>query len=188
MRDLNPQTAVHADIIPPLSQYAQATIDHLDLAAHPEGGWYKRTWQSPLEYGNSERPLASLIYFLLPQGDFSDWHLVDADELWLWHGPNPVEIEVCDDDPRTLTREELAEKTVRTKLYISDTAEDVAGDSSGDSAHDNRKSSDNVAGNCAQCLVKAGQWQRTLPVTGDALVSCVVSPGFTFEGFTVIDE
>ncbi|WP_018143106.1 cupin domain-containing protein [Alloscardovia criceti] len=166
MRDLNPKTAVHADKIPPLSTFAQSTIEALDLAAHPEGGWYKRTWQSPLEYADTSRPLASLIYFLLPEGDYSDWHLVDADELWLWHGPGAVEIEVCDEDPRSLDAATYAKHSTRSTLKI-------------DAEH--------PKDTCAQFLVKAGQWQRTLPGTSDALVSCVVSPGFTFEGFTVID-
>lgn len=32
-------------------------------------------------------------------------------------------------------------------------------------------------------VVPAGVWQRTLPTDHDALVSCVVSPGFDFEDF-----
>jgi predicted cupin superfamily sugar epimerase len=36
-----------------------------------------------------------------------------------------------------------------------------------------------------QALVPAGVWQRTLPGTADALVSCLVSPGFDFEDFTL---
>ena len=34
-----------------------------------------------------------------------------------------------------------------------------------------------------QALVPAGTWQRTLPAEADALVSCLVSPGFDFSGF-----
>lgn len=34
-----------------------------------------------------------------------------------------------------------------------------------------------------QVLVPAGTWQRTLPSDEDALVSCLVSPGFDFEDF-----
>ena len=29
----------------------------------------------------------------------------------------------------------------------------------------------------------AGAWQRTVPTDGDALVSCLVSPGFDFDDF-----
>ena len=42
---------------------------------------------------------------------------------------------------------------------------------------------DLAAGHHPQLLVPAGVWQRTRPVTADALVSCVVSPGFDFEDF-----
>ena len=34
-----------------------------------------------------------------------------------------------------------------------------------------------------QLLVPAGEWQRTLPGAADALVSCLVSPGFDFADF-----
>ena len=152
-----------------VSPYAQRLIDALDLAPHPEGGWYRRTWQSPIaaptgtpaddapataanvagaadlsENSTSARPLASLIYFLLPAGDSSDWHVVDADELWLWHGPGAVTIE----------------------LAGSGAAPDPA----------------------QQLVVPAGVWQRTVPSGEDALVSCVVSPGFVYAGFRLEDH
>lgn len=34
-----------------------------------------------------------------------------------------------------------------------------------------------------QALVPAGAWQRTVPTEEDALVSCLVSPGFDFADF-----
>lgn len=34
-----------------------------------------------------------------------------------------------------------------------------------------------------QALVAAHTWQRTVPSGGDALVSCLVSPGFDFDDF-----
>ena len=34
-----------------------------------------------------------------------------------------------------------------------------------------------------QALVPAGTWQRTVPRPADALVSCLVSPGFHFDDF-----
>jgi uncharacterized protein len=34
-----------------------------------------------------------------------------------------------------------------------------------------------------QALVPAGTWQRTVPRSTDALVSCLVSPGFDFDDF-----
>lgn len=50
-----------------MSEYARSVVSRLGLEAHPEGGWYIRDWQSPHIDGGSARPLASLIYFLLPQ-------------------------------------------------------------------------------------------------------------------------
>jgi predicted cupin superfamily sugar epimerase len=35
----------------------------------------------------------------------------------------------------------------------------------------------------AQVIIPAGVWQRTHPSDEDALVSCVVSPGFDFADF-----
>jgi len=65
------------------------TAVRLDLRPHPEGGWFRRTWTSPavLEGG---RPAATAIQFLLAPGERSAPHVVDADELWLWHGPGAV--------------------------------------------------------------------------------------------------
>lgn len=40
-----------------------------------------------------------------------------------------------------------------------------------------------VGGGIPQGLVPAGVWQRTLPSDADALVSCLVSPGFDFADF-----
>ena len=62
--------------------------DALDLAPHPEGGWFRQTWVSPetvtLPDGRV-RATATLIYFLLPAGDSSAWHRVASDEVWLAH-------------------------------------------------------------------------------------------------------
>ncbi|WP_235564694.1 cupin domain-containing protein [Modestobacter sp. Leaf380] len=67
----------------------------LRLEPHPEGGWYRRTWTGPAAEGG--RPGATAILFLLTPGESSAWHTVDADELWLWHGPGRLELQVGDD-------------------------------------------------------------------------------------------
>jgi predicted cupin superfamily sugar epimerase len=66
--------------------------ERLDLAAHPEGGWFRRTWTGPA--GDGGRPQATAILFLLAAGESSAWHTVDADELWLWHGPGALVLQV----------------------------------------------------------------------------------------------
>lgn len=63
-------------------------IAALDLAPHPEGGWYRETFRQPAPDGG--RGLATAILFLLETGQQSHWHRVDATELWLWHGGSPL--------------------------------------------------------------------------------------------------
>ena len=43
-------------------------------------------------------------------------------------------------------------------------------------------------GEMMQALVPAGTWQRTVPRPDDALVSCLVSPGFDFADFELAAE
>lgn len=70
---------------------AQDIIDQLDLAPHPEGGYYRRTYCN--EEGPQDRGHASAIYYLIEQQSFALWHRVDADELWFWHAGAPALIE-----------------------------------------------------------------------------------------------
>jgi len=42
---------------------AKAIIEKLDLAPHPEGGWYRETWRADAAAG--ERAAGTAIYFLL---------------------------------------------------------------------------------------------------------------------------
>ncbi len=109
------------------------------------------------------RPLSSLIYFLLAEGDASAWHKVDADEIWLWHGPAPVTIEMAGSGKAP---DETAVRTVVLGTGIA-------------------ASEDGDAAPVGHLVIPAGVWQRTVPGAGDALVSCVVSPGFEFAGFTL---
>lgn len=61
----------------------------LDLVPHPEGGWYRRTYESAVSLVSQgypgPRPSATAIYFLLGPGEWSRWHRVRSDELYLWH-------------------------------------------------------------------------------------------------------
>lgn len=70
---------------------ADRIITHLNLAPHPEGGWYRQTWAGPVVEG---RASGTAILFLLKAGERSHWHHVDADEIWLWHAGAPVVLSV----------------------------------------------------------------------------------------------
>jgi hypothetical protein len=66
---------------------AEAIIAKLGLQPHPEGGWYRETWKGPELQG---RASGTAILFLLKTGEQSQWHRVDADEIWLWHAGAPL--------------------------------------------------------------------------------------------------
>ena len=69
----------------------------LGLTPHPEGGWYRRTWTSPetmVTADGRQRPAATAILFALPPGETSAWHRVASAELWLWHGPGPLRLQL----------------------------------------------------------------------------------------------
>ncbi|MGF6822673.1 putative cupin superfamily sugar epimerase [Microbacterium sp. ZKA21] len=82
-----------------MTEQRPATAVELDLAAHPEGGWFRRTWTSPLavETPNGPRPAGTCIHYLLRPDEASAWHVVTSDELWLWHGPGRLELSLGGD-------------------------------------------------------------------------------------------
>jgi len=137
-----------------------ATAEALDLVPHPEGGWYRQTWASPVRFTPSgyggQRAAATAILFLLRPDEESAWHRVRSDELWFWHSGGPLELRYggagdAPGEPRTA----------------------VLG---GDVSH----------GEQPQALVPGGTWQAARPMGGEeVLVSCVVAPGFDFADFTL---
>jgi predicted cupin superfamily sugar epimerase len=58
----------------------------LELAPHPEGGWYREWFRSRAGVattdGRGARSALTCIDFLLGAGQFSAWHRVASDELW----------------------------------------------------------------------------------------------------------
>lgn len=136
-------------------------VRQLDLAPHPEGGWFRETWRSELSIPESALPAAysgsrnagTAILFVLMGGQQSAWHTVHSAELWLYHRGGPLLLEMGPD--RT---------SVTTHLLGSDV----------------------IAGERPQVVVPPGYWQRARPSTDQpCLVSCVVVPGFDFADFTM---
>src|SRR5262245_3643775 len=81
----------------------QQLIDLLDLRPHPEGGFYRETFRSDqaltLAPGGAPHSAATAIYFLLPAGVFSAFHVIhNADEIWHHYGGDPVEIHMISPD------------------------------------------------------------------------------------------
>lgn len=84
----------------------QRLIAELDLAPHPEGGWFRETWRAPPAIAGG-RDAATAILFLLEQGQKSHWHRVDAAELWLFHAGNPIILRTADGDEADISEYRL---------------------------------------------------------------------------------
>ena len=72
---------------------AEATIRRLGLRPHPEGGYYRETFRSPLMLALPDgraRHASTAIHFLLPAGAYSTWHRVTADEVWHHYDGAPL--------------------------------------------------------------------------------------------------
>ncbi len=74
---------------------ANDIIAQLSLQPHPEGGWYRETWRA--EAGQGERAAGTAIYYLLDVGEYSDWHRVDAAEIWHRYAGAPLSLTVSPD-------------------------------------------------------------------------------------------
>jgi predicted cupin superfamily sugar epimerase len=72
---------------------ADQVIAQLDLAPHPEGGYYRQTWIAE----NEGRAVGTCIYFLLKAGQSSHWHTVDAVEIWHYYAGAPLVLSLAAD-------------------------------------------------------------------------------------------
>ena len=142
---------------PPIAEY-------LDLARHPEGGWFRQTFKSDDHVSvvrngrQTSRSAATLINFLLAAGESSGWHVVASTEIWIWQGPGTIDLQFGGNGEEPDDRQPV-----------------------------HRLGPDFAAGHMAQLTVPPGIWQRTLPSDEDALASCLVSPGFEFDDFRMAD-
>lgn len=127
---------------------AGTIIAKLGLAPHPEGGHFRETWRARAADG--DRPSGTAIVYLLASGERSAWHRVDATEVWLFHGGEPLELLVALDADAQPVRHVLGTEVVE--------------------------------GDEPQVVVPAGAWQSARSLGAWTLVSCVVSPGFRYEG------
>ncbi|MEY8098415.1 cupin domain-containing protein [Falsihalocynthiibacter sp. S25ZX9] len=73
-------------------QTADKIIAQLNLAPHPEGGYYRQTWQAD----NAGRAAGTCIYFLLKEGEASHWHWVDAAEIWHYYAGATLTLSIAE--------------------------------------------------------------------------------------------
>lgn len=140
-----------------------ALVERLGLAPHPEGGFYRETWRSPVTWPREALPpgypaaraAMTSILFLLPTGVASAWHRVRSEELWLHQQGDDLALEIGG------TGTAPSASPSRTRLGQGDDA-------------------------TLQAIVPPGAWQTARALPGDAgyaLVGCVVAPGFDFADF-----
>lgn len=139
---------------------AAALVRSLNLARHPEGGWYRETYRSPLtipvaalpDSFGGERSVCTAIYFLLERGDISALHRIKSDELWHFHAG--------------------AALTIHVFTPAGECRQIGLGSNIG-------------AGESFQAMVPAGCWfGAEISAGGDfSLVGCTVAPGFDFDDF-----
>jgi len=134
-------------------------VRELELSPHPEGGYYRENYRAARR-DHSGRAASTLIYFLLPQGQVSRLHRIDADEGWHFYLGGPLDIFELDPDaphaaPRVM-----------------------------------RLGTDLANGEQPQHVVPAGRWFGAVPAPGTpyALVGCTVAPAFEFAAFELGDR
>lgn len=148
-----------------MSLSADEWIEHLDLTAHPEGGYYKQVYKADESISKealpkrfiADRVFSTSIYFLLKDDEVSRFHRILSDELWFFHAGSALSVYII------LDTGELQSFTL---------------------------GSNSSAGEVFQAVVPAGCWfGAALDVkTSFALVSCVVAPGFEFEDFELANR
>ena len=76
---------------------AAEIIARLELKPHPEGGYYRETFRDSRTDANG-RAHSTAIYFLLPRGERSHWHRIDAVEIWHYYAGSALTLKIADDD------------------------------------------------------------------------------------------
>jgi predicted cupin superfamily sugar epimerase len=148
-----------------MSKDAAYWIQKLGLEPHPEGGYYRETYQADLVLPKESlppnftgpRPAATAIYFLLEAQNFSAFHRLRSDELWHFYFGGTLLIQVIDADGRYF------------EIQLGSDPED---------------------GDALQAVVKTGCWFASEVKDGKsfAVVGCTVAPGFDFEDFELAER
>ena len=130
------------------------------LAPHPEGGYFRQTYKSPVIVPNAalpagyvgDRACSTAIYYLLREGEKSCLHKLRSDEMWHFYLGGPLHLAMIHPDGRS---------------------EDVV---IGPHA---------VHGQHVQYVVEPGVWFGAYPAPGAGFcfVGCTVTPGFDFADF-----
>lgn len=132
---------------------SEKLIQELRLQSHPEGGFYRRSYQSEkiIETPHGKRYVGTAIYYLLEGKDFAAWHRIASDEIWHFYAGSSLTIYIID------KQGELKVFSLGNPLLHSDAV--------------------------FQVVITGGQWfaAEVNDPLSFSLVGCTVSPGFDFQ-------
>ncbi|KAI0189882.1 RmlC-like cupin domain-containing protein [Astrocystis sublimbata] len=155
----------------PPKMSAQDVIKALNLAPHPEKGYFIETFRdaalitdvaptksSTPNTTSPPRSSSTSIYYLLEGASgLSHWHRVkDAVEIWHHYGGAPLKLSLAWDD--------------------------------GSPVRDVVLGKDLMGGERPQVVVQRNEWQHAVSLGDWTLVGCTVAPGFVFESFEMAER
>ncbi len=76
--------------------FADELAKRFGMEPHVEGGSFVEL-DEPLPEG-APRAASGVIYYHLGAEEYSDFHVLDSDEYWLWHAGTPLEIWMIDEN------------------------------------------------------------------------------------------
>ncbi len=139
---------------------AKRWIEKLQLEAHPEGGYFRRTYKADLTLAKEALPAgfkgpraaSTEIYFLLEGKNFSAFLRMRSDEVWHFYTGEPLVVHVIEPDGKY------------SSILLGRDLE---------------------VGEVLQAVVRAGCWfaSHVADWKSFAVVGCTVAPGFDFEDF-----
>ncbi len=143
-----------------MNKSAEKIISTLNLARHPEGGWYREIYRSsdvipanglPRGYGDA-RNVSTSIYYMLTGNEFSAFHRLKSDEIWHFYLGTPMKIWMIDENGNL------------SSIILGQNIE---------------------ANECLQYVIKRNTWFAAGLMQTDsfALLGCTVAPGFDFSDF-----
>ncbi len=85
-------------------------IEKLGLVPHPEGGSYREIHRSVDRVCHpslGDRPASTLIYYLLREGEWSAWHRIRPEEIWVHLTGSPLVLDWASPDFQSIGRVHL---------------------------------------------------------------------------------
>lgn len=102
-----------------MDKKVKSLIKLLSLSRHPEGGYYRETFRSKIKIksprNKETRNVATNIYFLLPAGEASRFHMVLHDEIWHFYEGSPLELIEASPDGLSISKTLLGKNKNNTR-------------------------------------------------------------------------